>query len=52
MLVVETIDYRVDARVARQLEAANPAYARAIQAARTMAPGPWRVSVKRGTLRA
>jgi hypothetical protein len=33
-LVTTEITYKVDARVARQLEAANPAYAQVIRAAR------------------
>jgi hypothetical protein len=45
-LVVETVEYKVDQRVARQLAAGNPAYAAAIDAARSTAPAPWRVSVK------
>lgn len=45
-LVVTTVTYKVDARVAKQLEAANPAYAEIIQRARSVVPKPWRVSVK------
>jgi hypothetical protein len=45
-LIVETVSYRVDARVAKQLEAANRAYAEAIASARTVEPAPWRVSLR------
>ncbi len=45
-LVVATVTYRVDARVAKQLEAANPEYARVIQSARSYAEKPWRVSIR------
>ena len=45
-LVVETISYKVDQRVAKQLSAANEAYARVIDAARSIAPARWRVSIK------
>jgi hypothetical protein len=45
-LVVATTTYKVDARVAKQLEAANPAYAKVIDAARTYVDKPFRVSVK------
>jgi hypothetical protein len=45
-LVVATTTYKVDARVAKQLEAANPAYAEVIQRARSTVEKPWRVSVK------
>jgi hypothetical protein len=45
-LVQIKIKYRVDAGIARQLEAANPRYAAAIAAARRRVPAPWRVSVK------
>jgi hypothetical protein len=45
-LVVATTTYKVDARVAKQLEAANPAYAEVIGRARSTVEKPWRVSVK------
>ena len=45
-LVITTVTYKVDARVAKQLEAANPAYAEIIANARTTVEKPWRVSVK------
>lgn len=38
---------KVNARVAAQLAAANPAYAEAIDAARTIEPASWYVTVKR-----
>jgi hypothetical protein len=44
--VVETVSYRANWKVLRQLEGANPAYASAIGAARTYVPTPWRVDVK------
>lgn len=46
-VVVETVSYKVDQRVARQLAAANPAYAEALEACRIVAPAPWRVSIRR-----
>lgn len=45
-LVVETVSWKVDQRVARQLAAANPAYRDAIDRCRTTTPAPWRVSVE------
>jgi hypothetical protein len=45
-LVVETVSYKVDARVAKQLEAANETYAAVIRSARTYVEKPWRVSVR------
>lgn len=45
-LYVATVTYRVDARVAKQLEAANPTYARIIERARSVVEKAWRVSVK------
>jgi hypothetical protein len=45
-LVVATVTYKVDARVAKQLETSNPAYAEVIRMARSEEPKPWRVSVK------
>jgi hypothetical protein len=46
-LVKVMVSYRVDSRVAKQLEAANPAYAKAIASARQIVPDKWRVSLKR-----
>ena len=46
-LIVETVSRRVDGRVARQVEAANPTYAAAIRACRTEKPAPWRASILR-----
>lgn len=45
-LVTETIEYKVNNTVARQLAAANPIYAEAIEAAKTRAESPVRVYVK------
>ena len=45
-LVVETITYRVDQRVAKQLAGANPRYAEAIERHRHVVPDRWRVTVK------
>lgn len=45
-LVVQTVSQKVDARVAKQLEAANPVYAEIIGRARSQIEKPWRVSVK------
>lgn len=45
-LVVTTVTYKVDARVAKQLEAANPDYAEVIDQARLRPDVSWRVSVK------
>lgn len=45
-LVIATTTYKVDARVAKQLESANPAYAEVIGRARSYVEKPWRVSVK------
>ena len=47
-LVVATITYRIDQRVAKQLAAANPRYAEAIERHRRLVPDRWRVSVKKG----
>jgi hypothetical protein len=44
-LYVATVTYKVNALVAKQLEAANPAYAEIIRAARSDVPKAWRVSV-------
>jgi hypothetical protein len=45
-LVVATVTYKVDARVAKQLEGANPDYAAVIERARTRVEKPWRVRTK------
>lgn len=45
-LVVATVTYRVNAAVAKQLEASNPAYAEVIAMARSYEPKPWRVSIR------
>ena len=45
-LVVATTTYKVDARVAKQLEAANPEYAEVIGRARNYVEKPWRVTLK------
>lgn len=45
-LVVATTTYKVDARVAKQLEAANPEYAAVIGRARHYVEKPWRVTLK------
>jgi hypothetical protein len=45
------VSYKVDQRVLKQLAAANPAYAAAIDAARTYVETPWRVTVKGATTR-
>lgn len=45
-LVVATVSYRVDARVAKQLESANPVYAEVIAMARSYESKPFRVSIK------
>jgi hypothetical protein len=45
-LVVASVTYKVDARVAKQLESANPAYAEIIERARSYVERPWRVSLK------
>jgi len=46
-VVVEVVSYKTDGRVLRQLAGANPAYAAAIEEARTVVDAPWRVTVKR-----
>jgi hypothetical protein len=46
-LIQTVVTYKVNAQVARQLAAANPAYKAALQEARTEAPAAWRVSVER-----
>lgn len=45
-LVVATITYKVSASVAKQLEAANPAYAEVISRARTRVDKAWRISLR------
>ncbi len=45
-LVVARVEFKVDARVAKQLEASNEAYAAVIDRARTRVERPFRVSVK------
>ena len=47
--VVETVSYRVNQLVLKQLAAANPNYAAAIELAETTVEAPWRVSVKGAT---
>jgi hypothetical protein len=51
-LIVETVSYRVDQRVARSVAAANPMYAAALERCRRVVPAPWRVAIKRGGARA
>jgi hypothetical protein len=50
-LIVETVSYRVDQRVARSVEASNPRYAAALERCRRVVPAPWRVAIKRGGAR-
>jgi hypothetical protein len=45
-LIVATVTYRVDARVARSVAASNRRYAAALERCRRVLPAPWRVSVK------
>jgi hypothetical protein len=47
-LIVETVSYRVDQRVARSVAAANPDYAAALDRCRRVLPAPWRVTIKKG----
>ena len=47
--VVETVSYRVNQLVLKQLAAANANYAAAIELAETTVEAPWRVSVKGAT---
>jgi hypothetical protein len=47
-LVVETVTYRVDQRVARSVAASNPTYAAMLERCRRTVPAPWRVAIKRG----
>lgn len=44
-LVRETVEYKVNASVARQIASANPEYARVVEAAKQTVEKPWRVSV-------
>ena len=46
-LIVETVSYRVDQRVARSVAASNPAYAAVLERCRRLVATPWRVSIKR-----
>jgi hypothetical protein len=48
-LIVATVTYKIDHRVARELRGANPAYAAALAEARRDVPAPWRVTVRRHT---
>ncbi len=48
-LVTETVDYKVNAAVARQLEAANETYAEIIGRARSYEEKPRRVSTRHGS---
>jgi hypothetical protein len=50
-LVVETVTYRVDQRVARSVEASSPRYAAVLERCRRTVPAPWRVAIKRGGAR-
>ena len=50
-LIVATVSYRVDQRVARSVAASNPRYAAALERCRRVVPAPWRVSIKRGGTR-
>jgi hypothetical protein len=45
--IVETVSYKVDGRVARQLAGANPAYRAALERAQQTVPIPWRVAIRR-----
>lgn len=47
-LIVETVDYRVDQRVAKSVAAANPRYRAALERCRRTVPTRWRVALKRG----
>lgn len=49
--VVETVSYKVDKRVLRQLTAANPDYAAAAETAATKTESPLRATVKTPTTR-
>jgi hypothetical protein len=50
-LIVETVTYKVDQRVAKSVAAANPRYAEALEASRRTVPAPVRVAIKRGGTR-
>jgi len=45
-LIVETVNYRVDRRVAKSV-ATNPRYAEALERHSQVVPAPWRVTVER-----
>lgn len=45
-LIVETVTYKVDQRVARSVAASNPVYAAAIERCRRVVPAAWRVAIK------
>lgn len=47
-LVVPTITYKVDGRVARSVATSNPRYAEAIERHRSVVPHYWRVTVTKG----
>jgi hypothetical protein len=46
-LIVQTINYKLDQAVARQLRGANAAYRQALDDCRTDVPAPWRVTIER-----
>ena len=46
MLITETVSYKVNAAVAKQLAGANPEYAEAVERAKTIVPKAYRVDVK------
>ena len=50
-LIVETVSYRVDQRVAPSVAASNPRYAAVLERCRRSVPAPWRVAIKRGGTR-
>lgn len=45
-LVTAKVEYKVNAAVAKQLEASNEEYAHVVRRARTIVPKPWRVSLR------
>ena len=47
--IVETVSYKVNQLVLKQLAGANPDYAAAIELAKTTVETPWRVTVKGAT---
>jgi len=49
-LIIQTVTYRVDQRVAKQLAGANPRYADAIERHSRAVPDRWRVTVKKTPL--